>query len=293
MRQVDDHAWRHLPHRLDDSVVRGRVSVVPALEHRRRWKQRQAIADLDQHAVEENVIEPFGRTERVRHALRRLLVEIQRKRAERKVEIDNRRVNLQLIGNAPAHIVRQRRRTSAPPCAHEGDDTADGLRLAIDIKAGDRLDQVERIERGNEIFTDAAAHKFPIELDIVDAADAKAVLFTSNRGTNFPPSNELYCVPVAGGQVKRVSAFEGKDGVFSPLGDLIAYVRGPGTACNPPSWTSRWALARRRSAAARCRAAPVSGNSQKAEIEIRGTGRSWGAAPNGSLPLPGFPTASA
>jgi tricorn protease len=67
--------------------------------------------------------------------------------------------------------------------------------------------------------------------DIVNSwtPDGKAVLFTSNRGTGFPPTNELYCVPVVGGQVKRVSAFEGKDGVFSPLGDMIAYVRGPGT----------------------------------------------------------------
>jgi tricorn protease len=58
--------------------------------------------------------------------------------------------------------------------------------------------------------------------------DGKSILFTSNRGTGFPATSELYSVPVTGGQVKRVSAFEGKDGVYSPLGDLIAYVRGPG-----------------------------------------------------------------
>src|SRR5689334_7719167 len=50
----------------------------------------------------------------------------------------------------------------------------------------------------------------------------------------------------------------------------------------PPSWTLTCALARRRSEPARCKAAPVSGNSTKAAIEMRGTGRSCGAAPNSS-----------
>src|SRR5437762_6746919 len=64
-------------------------------------------------------------------------------------------------------------------------------------------------------------------------------------------------------------------------------------ACTPPSCTSTCALASRRSVDARWSAAPLSGNSQNAEIEIRGTGRSCGAAPNGSSPLPAFPIAIA
>jgi tricorn protease len=39
----------------------------------------------------------------------------------------------------------------------------------------------------------------------------------------------LYTVPVEGGRVRRISQSEGKEGVFSPKGDRIAYVRGPGT----------------------------------------------------------------
>jgi tricorn protease len=58
--------------------------------------------------------------------------------------------------------------------------------------------------------------------------DGKSILFTSNRGTTFPATTELYSVAVAGGKATRISAAEGKDGVYSPLGDLIAYVRGPG-----------------------------------------------------------------
>ena len=59
--------------------------------------------------------------------------------------------------------------------------------------------------------------------------DGKQILFASTRSTAFPPSIELYTVPVEGGKVRRVSACEGKEGVYSPKGDQIAYVRGPGT----------------------------------------------------------------
>ncbi len=59
--------------------------------------------------------------------------------------------------------------------------------------------------------------------------DGKQILFSSTRSTAFPPALELYTVPVEGGAIRRLSACEGKEGVYSPKGDLIAYVRGPGT----------------------------------------------------------------
>jgi tricorn protease len=59
--------------------------------------------------------------------------------------------------------------------------------------------------------------------------DGKHVLFASKRSPDFPPRYELYCVAATGGKVRRISAFEGREGVFSPKGDQIAYVRGPGT----------------------------------------------------------------
>ncbi len=58
--------------------------------------------------------------------------------------------------------------------------------------------------------------------------DGGKVLFTSRRPTEFPFSDELYTVAVEGGREQRVSVFEGREGVFSPKGDQIAYVRGPG-----------------------------------------------------------------
>jgi tricorn protease len=58
--------------------------------------------------------------------------------------------------------------------------------------------------------------------------DGKSVLFWSSHGVDFPARPELYTVPLAGGEPRRVSAYEGRDGGFSPRGDLIAFVRGPG-----------------------------------------------------------------
>jgi tricorn protease len=59
--------------------------------------------------------------------------------------------------------------------------------------------------------------------------DGKQVLFSSSRGTTFPPGWDLYTVPVDGGRTRKISASEGREGTFSPKGDQIAYVRGPGT----------------------------------------------------------------
>src|SRR5262249_23419 len=58
--------------------------------------------------------------------------------------------------------------------------------------------------------------------------DGQHILFASSRSTEYPSRVEMYTVPVTGGLARRVSAYEGRDGNFSPHGDLIAYVRGPG-----------------------------------------------------------------
>jgi tricorn protease len=58
--------------------------------------------------------------------------------------------------------------------------------------------------------------------------DSQRILFMSGRNTDLPLRAELFSVSIHGGQVKQISAFEGRDGVYSPKGDLIAYVRGPG-----------------------------------------------------------------
>ncbi len=59
--------------------------------------------------------------------------------------------------------------------------------------------------------------------------DGKQVLFASTRSTEYPQSFELYTVPVDGGAARRVTPAGGKEGVYSPAGDRLAYVRGQGS----------------------------------------------------------------
>lgn len=72
---------------------------------------------------------------------------------------------------------------------------------------------------------------FDSAADLVNgwSPDGKSILFASTRSPGFPPSFELFTVPVEGGRVRQVTFCEGKDGTFSPRGDRVAYVRGPGT----------------------------------------------------------------
>ncbi len=58
--------------------------------------------------------------------------------------------------------------------------------------------------------------------------DSQNVLFMSGREIELPMKVELFSVSINGGQPRRISAFEGRDGSYSPDGKQIAYVRGPG-----------------------------------------------------------------
>src|SRR5690242_16956222 len=58
--------------------------------------------------------------------------------------------------------------------------------------------------------------------------DGKKILFASSRAADFPPNYQLYTVPFEGGRVRGITADQGKEGVYSPRGDQIAYVRGQG-----------------------------------------------------------------
>ena len=67
--------------------------------------------------------------------------------------------------------MRQRRGAHAAARADEGDDAADGRGIGIEIEAGNHFDQMQRMNRRDQIFADAAAHQLAIELHVVDAAD--------------------------------------------------------------------------------------------------------------------------
>lgn len=59
--------------------------------------------------------------------------------------------------------------------------------------------------------------------------DGKSVLFSSTRNPGFPPTTETFSVPVAGGRESKLPFLEAKDVAYSPKGDTVAFVRGPGT----------------------------------------------------------------
>ncbi|HTU17067.1 MAG TPA: S41 family peptidase [Gemmataceae bacterium] len=90
---------------------------------------------------------------------------------------------------------------------------------------------------GYDIYVVAAQGGRPTRLTMDSATemvcgwspDGNNILYASTRSATFPSHFELYIVPVAGGMSRRITAAEGKEGVFSPAGDRLAYVRGPGT----------------------------------------------------------------
>lgn len=77
--------------------------------------------------------------------------------------------------------------------------------------------------------------------------DGEGVIFTSNRSPDFPKSQNVYVVPAKGGAVKKLNLFEGKEAAYSPDGERLAFVRGPGVwyrkgyrgSSNDDIWLSR------------------------------------------------------
>jgi tricorn protease len=59
--------------------------------------------------------------------------------------------------------------------------------------------------------------------------DGKGVVFSSPRTTAFPSNTECFVVPVDGGAEQKLPLFEAKEAHFSPSGNAVAFVRGPGT----------------------------------------------------------------
>jgi len=53
------------------------------------------------------------------------------------------------------------------------------------------------------------------------------MLYASNRGDEFPAKTDLYKIDVTGGREQRITTTEARQGVLSPDGSKIAYVRGP------------------------------------------------------------------
>ena len=143
-----------------------------------------------------------------------------------------------------------------------------GRGVGVQIKAGDHFDQLQRRQRRHQIFRRAAAHQFAIEFHVVGRGPTTTTLVAGSQTSASRSSSSSAAWPC-----RRVSTIR-RLGV-----DLAVIIIHRRRRCRPAARV-RCALDKRRSAPARCSAAPVSGNSQKAWMEMRGTGRSCGAAPN-------------
>ncbi|QEL17325.1 S41 family peptidase [Limnoglobus roseus] len=71
---------------------------------------------------------------------------------------------------------------------------------------------------------------FDSGMDVVNGwtPDGKNIVFSSTRSSNYPIGQDVYTVSVDGGQEKRLNLFEAKEAYFSPTGNHVAFVRGPG-----------------------------------------------------------------
>jgi hypothetical protein len=70
----------------------------------RRREQGQPVTDLGQQALDHRIIGPLWRQQSIGDRLRRFLIEIERCRPERQVEIDQRRVDLGVLSQAQARL---------------------------------------------------------------------------------------------------------------------------------------------------------------------------------------------
>ena len=69
-----------LAHRVDHRLIGFRRGVIVAFQRGRRGEQRQMVAALDQQAVEQHIVQPFRRGQRVGDALAGFVVEVQARR---------------------------------------------------------------------------------------------------------------------------------------------------------------------------------------------------------------------
>src|SRR6185295_13217455 len=128
-------------------------------------------AAFDQKTLEQHIIQTFRRSQRISDALSGVLIEIQAGCAEGEIEVDDRRIDLERLGDIPANIVGNGRSTDTSARTSKYADATDRSRFGAGIEVGNRLDDLQRIERRDEIFRDAAARQLAIELHVIGTAD--------------------------------------------------------------------------------------------------------------------------
>ena len=101
----------------------------------------------------------------------RILIEVEPRRTERKIEIGNDDVLVHTSRYAPADIVCKRAGPGPSLCADKGNRAADGWRVGIDIETGHRLDDSHGMQWCDEIFVDTLTDHLAIKRNIIHVAD--------------------------------------------------------------------------------------------------------------------------
>src|SRR5690348_6591909 len=149
MRQVQDDARARRANRLHDRLIRFGREFRFAFEDGWRDKEREMVAALEKEAIQKHIVQPLRRRESLGDALARLLIEVQARRAESEVVVDDRRVDLKLLRDVPTDIVGNGRGSDPAACANECDYTADRGGIRTEVEAGDDFDQRQRVYRRN------------------------------------------------------------------------------------------------------------------------------------------------
>src|SRR6185312_16883991 len=92
VRYVEHDAGNGGAKRIQDRIEGVGAEIVDTVERRRRRQQAQVLGALRQQAVDEGGVDAVGRKHRVGDALRRVLIVIEARGAERQVEVGDDRV---------------------------------------------------------------------------------------------------------------------------------------------------------------------------------------------------------
>jgi hypothetical protein len=103
--------------------------------------------------------------------MRRVLIEVEARGAERQIEIENEHVLAEMLADGPRDIVRDRRAARAALGGNERNRAPDRRRAFGGKQVGDGVDDRLRTRGQNEIFRHARADQLAIEQHVVDMSE--------------------------------------------------------------------------------------------------------------------------
>ena len=126
---------------------------------------------MRKQAIKIDLVDALRREDRFCDALRGILVEIDIRRSEGKVEIGDHDLRLEQVGHRPADVVGDRRGSDPALCADESNGPPDWFALGINKDARYDRDYVCQRNRGDHILRNAGPDEIAVERDVVVMAD--------------------------------------------------------------------------------------------------------------------------